>query len=241
MSDYILEICAYNYTSCRVAQEAGAQRVELCDNISEGGTTPSYGCLKMVREKLDILLYPIIRLRGGHALYTEEEFEVMQHDIRLCKELGTDGIVVGFVTREGKVDTERLKYIVDLAYPLGVTFHRAFDATPDPFEALEQIIHCGCERILTSGQRTTAVEGKELIARLVEAAGDRIVIMPGAGVRASNLEELKNSTGAKEFHSSAHKIVDLTPAHYNEYIQNLGNPIVTDEENVREMVRILKG
>lgn len=239
MKENILEICAYNYSSALIAQEAGAHRIELCDNISEGGTTPSYGSLKMCREKLNILLYPIIRPRGGHALYNEEEFEVIKKDILLCKEIGCDGVVVGFVTEAGTVDSNRLKYITGLAYPMGVTFHRAFDATPDPFEALEAIIEAGCERILTSGQATTAIDGKEMIAKLVTASDSRIIIMPGAGVRASNILELQETTGATEFHSSANKIVEIQLNYTNEYIQNMGHSYLADKENIQEMIQIL--
>jgi len=240
MSDYLLEICAYNYSSAIIAKKAGAHRIELCDNMGEGGTTPSYGSLKMVRENVDILLYPIIRPRGGHAFYTEEEFEVMKQDIRLCKELGVDGIVTGFVKTDGRVDAARLKDVIELAYPMGVTFHRAFDATPDPFEAMETIIEAGCERILTSGQKPAAIEGIDMIAELVKAANERIIIMPGAGVRASNLKALKTGTGSREFHSSAHKIVEINLSHTNEYIQNMGHSYIADEENIKEMIKILK-
>ncbi len=201
--DYRLEICAFNLSSALIAQESGADRIELCASPEEGGTTPSAGLIRTAREHLRIPLYPIIRPRGGDFLYTDEEFSIMLRDIEYSKQTGCDGVVIGMLLSDGTVDKERIKRLIETAYPLGVTFHRAFDWVANPFEALEDIISLGCERILTSGQRPTATEGASLIDQLVREADDRIVIMPGSGVRASNIVQLAESTGASEFHTSA--------------------------------------
>ncbi|HMH21719.1 MAG TPA: copper homeostasis protein CutC [Puia sp.] len=200
---YQLEICCYNLPSALVAQQAGAHRVELCADPADGGTTPSYGTIKTARAQLNILLYPIIRPRGGDFLYVEEDFEIMKKDIVFCKQAGCDGVVIGMLNEDGTVDKKRSARLVELAYPLGVTFHRAFDRAINPFEALEDIIAIGCERILTSGQRPTAREGANLLDELVRQADERIIIMPGSGIRSSNIAELVKITDAAEYHSSA--------------------------------------
>ena len=200
---YRLEICAFNLASALVAQQAGADRVELCAGPEEGGTTPSPGTITMARQQVRIQLYPIIRPRGGDFLYSDEEYAVMQRDIAFCKTAGCNGVVFGILKADGSVDTARCARLVELAYPMGVTFHRAFDWASNPFEAMETIIRIGCERILTSGGRPTAEEGAALIDQLVRESDDRIVIMPGSGVRASNIADLAEKTGATEFHTSA--------------------------------------
>jgi len=233
---YLLEVCAFNMPSAVIAEKAGAKRVELCENPADGGTTPSYGAIKHTREKISIALYPIIRPRGGNFFYDEEEFAIIKQDILLCKQLGCDGISTGVHLQNGEIDTERLKRIVEWAYPMGVTCHRVFDATPDPFKALEEIIDCGCERILTSGQKSTAVEGIELLARLVQQAAGRITIMPGAGVRSSNIETLLQGTGATEFHTSA-RITAPDPVTFrNPAITDAGPWYIANEEELRKIV-----
>ena len=203
MSDYTLEICAFNLSSALIAQQSGADRIELCASPEEGGTTPSPGLIRTARELLRIQLYPIIRPRGGDFLYSEEEYLTMLRDIDYCKQIGCNGVVIGLLTKDGNIDKVRSARLVEAAYPMGVTFHRAFDWAINPYEALEDIISIGCERILTSGQRPTAMEGADLIDQLVRAADERIVIMPGSGVRASNIIALAEATGASEFHTSA--------------------------------------
>jgi copper homeostasis protein len=200
---FLLEICCFNLQSALIAQKAGAHRVELCADPLEGGTTPSAGVIQTVRKKLQIPVYPIIRPRGGDFLFTEDEFEIMQHDIAVCKHSGCDGVVTGLLLENGKVDKKSCSRLVELAYPMEVTFHRAFDRVRDPFDALEEIIETGCQRILTSGQRTTALEGESLIKELIRKAENRICVMPGSGIRASNIMELARTTGASEFHTSA--------------------------------------
>jgi copper homeostasis protein len=173
---YIIEIATSDFLTTKSAVEGGADRIELCANLAEGGTTPSYGHIKKCREAFDVLIYPIIRPRGGDFLFTDEEFEIMLHDVKLCKQLGCDGVVVGLLNSDGSIDIKRTSQLVEAAYPLGVTFHRAFDRCKDPIEAMEQLIQIGCERILTSG--------------------------PGSGVRKENIKMLAQQTGCVEFHSS---------------------------------------
>lgn len=199
---YIIEIATSDFCTTKSAVEGGADRIELCANLAEGGTTPSYGQVKKCREAFEVELYPIIRARGGDFLYTEDEFEIMLRDAILCKELGCDGLVIGFLNADGSIDIGRTARLVEAAYPLGITFHRAFDRCRDPFEALEQLIGIGCERILTSGQQPAAPDGVELVSELNKKADDRIIIMPGSGVRKENIKMLAEKTGCCEFHSS---------------------------------------
>ncbi len=220
-----LEIIGFTIEGCTIAQDTGAHRIELCDNPEEGGTTASYGFIKAAREKLQIALFPIIRPRGGDFLYSDDEFEIMKADIKVCKDLGCDGIVIGLLTADNKVDKKRCSLLVEHAYPLEVTFHRAFDRTTDPFEALEDIIEIGCERILTSGQKQNAVEGTQLIKQLIEKADDRLIIMPGSGIRSDNIISIAEATGAIEFHASAR-------------IQ-LKNKISVDDVEVQNMIKKL--
>ena len=200
--NYIIEIATSDFLTTKSAVEGGADRIELCANLEEGGTTPSYGHIKKCREAFDVLIYPIIRPRGGDFLFTEDEFEIMLQDVKLCKQLGCDGVVIGLLNSNGNIDIKRTSLLADAAYPLGVTFHRAFDRCRDPFEAMEQLIQTGCERILTSGQKPAAHEAMELIAQLNTAADDRIIIMPGSGVRKENIKMLADQTGCIEFQSS---------------------------------------
>ena len=205
---YKFEICANSVASCIAAQEGGADRVELCSGIPEGGTTPSFGMIRKARASIDIALNVIIRPRGGDFLYSEDELEEMIHDIRIAEELGADGLVFGCLTKEGNIDKRAMSILMEAAGSLPVTFHRAFDHSADPLKALEDIIELGCARILTSGCRPTALEGAPLLAQLVEKAGDRIIIMPGCGVKESNIAEIARLSGAREFHFSAREPVE---------------------------------
>ena len=202
MEKYIIEIATSDFITTKSAVGGGADRIELCANLYEGGTTASPGQLKKCREAFSISLFPIIRPRGGDFLYTEEEFEIMLNDAKLCKELSCDGIVIGLLNADGTIDIKRTAKLIDTSYPLGITFHRAFDRCLDPFAALEQLIEIGCERILTSGQQPAAPDGVDLIAQLHQAADNRIIIMPGSGVRKENIKTLAEKTGCIEFHSS---------------------------------------
>ena len=199
---YLIEIATSDFLTTKSAVEGGTDRVELCTNLAEGGTTPSYAHIKKCRETFDIALFPIIRPRGGDFLYTKDEFEIMKNDIKLCKELGCEGIVIGLLNMDGTIDMTRTSELIELAYPLEVTFHRAFDRCKDPFAALEELIEIGCQRILTSGQKPTVSEGVDLIAELNKKADDRIIILPGSGVRKDNIKMLAEKTGCIEFHSS---------------------------------------
>lgn len=201
---YKFEICANSVESCVEAQRGGADRVELCAGMPEGGTTPSYGDVVVARRLLTTTkLHVIIRPRGGDFLYSSLEKEIMLEDVRMARRLGVDGVVFGVLTAEGDVDMEFMRRLMAEAEGMSVTFHRAFDVCRDPREALEQIIELGCERILTSGQMPKAEEGVELLRELVERAGERIIIMPGCGVNASNIAHIAEATGAREFHFSA--------------------------------------
>ena len=205
---YRFEICANSVASCIAAQEGGADRVELCAGIPEGGTTPSYGMIRNARENISIALNVIIRPRGGDFLYSESEIKEMIYDIQAAKELGADGLVFGCLNPDGTVDMKTMSRLMEAAGDTPVTFHRAFDHTNDPFKALEDIISLGCARILTSGCRPTALEGAELLSQLVEKAGERIIIMPGCGVCENNIAEIARLSSAREFHFSARESVE---------------------------------
>lgn len=200
--NYIIEIATSDFETTKAAVQGGADRIELCANLTEGGTTPSLGTIRKCRDAFGVQLYPIIRPRGGDFLYTADEFEVMMTDALLCKELGCDGIVAGMLQADGTIDKDRMARLVDAVYPLQVTFHRAFDRCRDPYEALEQLKEMGCERILTSGQQPLVTDGLELVAELNRLADGDIIIMPGSGVRKENIKMLAEQTGCSEFHSS---------------------------------------
>ncbi len=238
--EYRLEVIAFNLESCLIAERAGAHRIELCDNPGEGGTTPSYGTIHIARQKTGIRLFPIIRPRGGDFLYSRDEFEIMKKDIRLCRETGCDGVVIGMLHSDGTVDKIRCSRLVDLAYPMGVTFHRAFDRVYDPYESLEDVIDIGCERILTSGGRPLAMDGAFTIAQLVKQSDSRISIMPGSGVRASNIMELLHQTGVTEFHSSARNLVPSGMEYQNPAMNENLQSILLNEDEVKQMARLLK-
>ncbi len=206
--NYLIEACTTSVISAIEAQKGGAKRVELCDNIYEGGTTPGYGTIKTAREILTIDLNVMIRPRGQDFCYSDIEFRIMKEDIEVCKQLGADGVVFGILKTDGNIDIERSTELVNLARPMSVTFHHAFDMTPDPFKALEDIISTGADRILTSGHKNKAYDGIDLIRDLVNKAGDRIIIMPGSGINENNIREMKEKTGAWEFHLTGWKAID---------------------------------
>ncbi len=199
----IFEICVDSIAGVRAAKAAGAQRVELCGNLLEGGVTPSRGAIRQARTVTGIGLHVIIRPRGGDFLFDDDEFAVMRADIETAKSEGADGVVIGLLTAAACIDVERTRALIALARPLAVTFHRAFDMTPDPFEALETIIGLGLERVLTSGQEATVLEGLPLIADLVRRAGQRIIVMPGGGITARNVERIVAAAKPAEIHFAA--------------------------------------
>ncbi|MCE7991739.1 MAG: copper homeostasis protein CutC [Roseivirga sp.] len=197
----LLEICANSVQSAINAQTGGADRIELCYDLTVGGVTPTEAVLKEVREKVSIPVFVLVRSRAGNFVYTAEEIAEMQSSILLCKELGYEGVVIGALTPENTIDLEAMKVLLEAAEGLKITFHRAFDELTDYNEGLTQLIDLGVDRILTSGLTSNAVAGAAMLAELVNLAGPKLVIMPGGGVRPENIESLF-ATGATEFHSS---------------------------------------
>ena len=240
MEKNILEICCYNLDSALIAADAGADRVELCTDPASGGTTPGIGLIKTVRKKITIELYPIIRIRGGDFLFSEEEFDVMLHEVKACKSAGCEGVVIGMLLPDGRVDKIHSARLVEKAYPMGVCFHRAFDWTRNPFEALEDIIEIGCERILTSGQQPTAILGAPLIKDLVLQADGRILIMPGSGIRAGNIADLKKETGATQFHSSARTLKKSAMEFVQPSMNEDQSTVMADRREIEQMLYVLK-
>jgi copper homeostasis protein len=241
----ILEVCANSVLSALAAQQGGAIRVELCDNLREGGTTPSYGQIIQSRQLLHIKLYILIRPRAGDFLYNDIEFEMMKADIQNCIAAGCDGIAIGILKNDGSIDIERCTELAGIAKAagLGVTFHRAFDMCRDYFEALEDIIKTGCERILTSGGKSTAMEGANTIARLVSLAAGRIAIMPGSGVNEYNVANLVQFTGATEFHTTAKVRIESKMVYRNKNILLAGDGEEytmqqTDSQRVKKIIEL---
>jgi copper homeostasis protein len=234
-----LEICCYNVESCLAASAAGAHRIELCANPADGGTSPGFGTIKAVKEKISTPVYPIIRPRGGDFLYNTDEFEVMQSEVLLCKELGCEGVVIGMLMQDGSIDKKNCAALVQLAYPMEVTFHRAFDRAINPFEALEDIIAIGCTRILSSGQRPTAIEGASILNELIRQADDRIVIMPGSGIRAVNIAAIAQTTGAIEFHSAASMKIMSKMNFVNNAMQEELQDIIVNKHEILGMMEEL--
>lgn len=203
MKRIITEVVAENVNSALNAEKAGADRIELCQGLSDGGLTPSPAFTKWCCENLSIGVAVLIRPRPGDFLYSDEEFEIILEDVRFCRDAGAQAVVVGFLKADGSVDTEKLRRVVSEAGEMEVVFHRAFDRSNNWEQALEDVISCGCCRILTSGLHDSALEGKEILRKLIERAGDRIAILAGSGVTSANVEELYKHTGFKEVHFSA--------------------------------------
>lgn len=239
----ITEICVDSVESAVAAQMGGAHRVELCDNLMEGGTTPSAGSIEIARSLLDIKLHVIIRPRGGDFLYSETEFEIMKRDIGAAKSLGVDGVVVGILDANGDVDTTRIAELVKLARPMSVTFHRAFDVCREPFKALNELAGVGIDRILTSGQEATAVEGVDLISELVKHADDRISIMACGNLNERNINRVVVATGVKEVHFTGFRETGSEMRFRNERVFMGGtlrppeySRTVTDPDRVRMVI-----
>lgn len=216
----LLEIAAGSLASALAAEEGGADRVELCSSLAEGGITPSYGMLAAVRERVRIPVYVLVRSRSGDFLYDEAEFEMMRRDVEISAKLGFDGVVIGALDADGHVDT-RCRELVNAAGKLGVTFHRAIDASADLSRALEDIIALGCERVLTSGGHASALAGASVIAGLVAQSGGRIRVMAGAGIRSGNLAEVARLSGAHEFHGSARAVLKSRMRYLNPALKDL--------------------
>ena len=199
-----IEICLDSIESIIAAEAGGADRVEFCSDLFEGGLTPTLGMFTIAKERTTIPINVMIRPRGGDFCYSDLEFEAMKEDARLFKEAGANAIVFGILTPEGKIDKKRSEELISIARPLPVTFHRAFDMTIDPFEAIEDLIELGVERVLTSGQEASVPEGADLLAQLVKVYGDKIVIMPGAGINPRNFEKVHATIQASEYHLYLH-------------------------------------
>ena len=197
-----IEICCGSIQSAANAKAGGAVRIELCQGLVEGGTTPSPATINYAVKELGLKVFVLVRPRGGDFCYNELEIKTMEQDVEFCKQAGVAGIVVGFLHPDGSIDTELTRRFVKLAAPLPVTFHRAFDRCADPLRSLEQVIDCGCARILTSGCKPTAMEGADVLQQLVQQANGRIKILAGSGVTPENAAELRQKTGAPEIHGS---------------------------------------
>ncbi len=224
MPPTLIEVCVTSVQSAINAQIGGALRVELVDNLIEGGTTPSPGTIILARKRLSIGLFVMIRPRGGDFCYSDLEFEIMVEDVKAAREMGADGVVAGILLPDGNIDVERMQILRDLADGIGFTCHRAFDMTVDKFKALEDLIGIGVDRILTSGGKNKAPDGKELIRQIIDQADGRIMIMPGSGVNEETILALREHTGASEFHVTGRS---LYPG-----IMEFRNPDVSMGDNV---------
>jgi len=209
---YTLEICAASLASAQAAQAGGAHRIELCQNLEQGGITPSYGLIRQVLAQVSLPVFVLIRPRPGGFVYSPGELAIMRDDVEMCRELGCASVVLGVLDAAGRVDLAACQELIELAGNMAVTFHRAFDACPDQAQALEDIIALGCQRVLTSGGQATAEAGQNQLAALVAQAAGRLQIMPGAGISASNVRALAAHTGAQEFHASAKRLLPPEPA-----------------------------
>jgi copper homeostasis protein len=234
-NQFVLEICVESVDRAIAAERGGADRIELCSDLSSGGVTPSAGLMKVARSQVDLPIFVLIRPRGGDFVYSKREFETMSVDIETAKQLGMDGIVLGLLNAEGQVEVGRTRKLVALADPLPVTFHHAFDATPDLQGSLAAVIKTGAKRILTSGGKPRATDNLSGLAHLVAAAGDRISIMPGGGINARNVTRISRHTLAREIHTSL-----------GTSLQSSGSDADRDglkafEKRVRELVNLLAG
>ncbi|MCX6286265.1 MAG: copper homeostasis protein CutC [Bacteroidetes bacterium] len=241
----ILEACVNSAISAVAAQNGGADRIELCENMLEGGCTPSAGTILFARQKLHIPIMVMIRPRGADFLYTDDEFEVMKHDIQTAKELGANGVVFGILKSDSNIDVERMGMLTEFARPMQVTCHRAFDMTADPFKALDDLIILGINRLLTSGQSDSALLGAPLIRELIQYAAGRILIMPGHGIKEQNLSEAIKLTGASEFHMYLTRKTRSSMKFFREDVK-MGKPDlseywheVVDEERIRKAKEII--
>jgi copper homeostasis protein len=222
-----LEICVDSVESAGAAEAGGAQRVELCSALIEGGLTPSLGLVRAVRLRVDIGVHLMVRPRGGDFFYSEDEIAIMREDIALAAQSGVEGVVFGLLTRQGEIDVERTRRLVELARPMEVTFHRAIDMTRDVVRSLEDVIATGADRVLTSGGAQTAMQGADRICTMVSVAGDRIAVMAGGGIRTENVSQIARATGATEFHSSVRRSLP-SPLSYQAQGIHLGDMSVDD-------------
>lgn len=247
MARVILEACVDSVESAIAAQTGGAHRIELCEDLLEGGTTPSAGMIEVCRERLQIPVHVLIRPRGGDFVYSDLEIEVMQRDIALARRLGAQGIVFGALHADGTVDVERTRALLGVSRPLSVTFHRAFDFTPDADAALDTLIGLGIDRVLTSGQAPVAVEGLSTLARLVTRAAGRIGILAGGGLSEENIARVVEVAGVQELHVRATALLESPASYRPRHLSLLKQPLpnefdraVTDPERIRRISGILE-
>jgi copper homeostasis protein len=241
--EILIEICVDSVASAVAAERGGAKRLELCSDLLEGGITPSAGLIELVRAKVSIALQVMIRPRGGDFCYTADEFEIMRRDIETAKKLGADGVVFGILDAEGNVDAQRSRELVELARPLDVTFHRAFDMSVDLYRSLQDVCATGANRVLTSGGDQTAVQGLQVIAGLVKAARGRVAVMPGSGIKPENARRIVEESGVREIHAGLASAVP-SPMRFRNPRISMGNAtereykrFVVLEENVRCLCR----
>lgn len=246
MRNYILECCVDSVESAINAANGGASRLELCSNLVIGGTTPDVALVKEIRKYTDIRIHALIRPRFGDFCYTEHEIEIMKSQIQALKEAGVEGVVIGVLDVNGNLDISKMQELLQETDGLSVTLHRAFDMCRDPYEALEQAISLGMDTILTSGQKQSAWEGRELLAELIKKADGRIDVMAGAGVGASVIEKLIPVTGGTSYHMSGKVTLD-SPMKYRKADVSMGLPSLseyeiwqTSEDAVREAVKVLQ-
>lgn len=242
----ILEVCADSVASAVAAERGGADRIELCSDLLEGGITPGPGLISVVRSRLKIDVFVMIRPRGGDFLYSEDEFEVMQQDMDEARRLGASGFVLGILTEHAAIDVERTRELVKRAHHLPVTFHRAIDMTPDPLSSLEDVIATGAKRVLSSGGAANVVRGSGLLRSMREAAGNRVTIMAGGGLTLKTVQHVVEATGIREYHASLRKAMQ-SPTDFHKRGVALGEVrdreylrYATDEEDVRAVVNSLK-
>jgi copper homeostasis protein len=243
----LFEACVDSVDAAVAAQEGGADRVELCADLLEGGCTPSPGTIRLARQRLDIRMHVIIRPRGGDFCYSDAEYETMKLDVEFARQAGADGVVVGILNEDGTVDERRTRVLIDLARPMSITFHRAFDVTCDPYVALETLVRLGVNRILTSGQEPSVLEGLDLIADLVRRAGERVIIMPGGGVTERNIAKIVSQSGAREVHAAAAATAAGRMRYHNPRVF-MGGELrppehslnITDGERIRALVSALR-
>ncbi len=245
MSKILIEACVTSAQSAINAEKGGALRVELVDNLIEGGTTPGAGTIKLAREKLSIGLFIMIRPRGGDFCYSDLEFEIMKEDVKAARELGADGVVAGILLPGGNIDLQRMAILREIAGDMGFTCHRAFDMTVDKYKALEDLIDLGVDRILTSGGKNKAPEGVGLISDLIEKADGRITIMPGSGVNEETIINVKRETGATEFHVTGFSLYPGNMTFRNPEVSMGDNVTVpeydqwlTDPDRIRKIVEL---
>lgn len=227
-----LEVCVDSVASAMAAEQGGAQRVELCDYLAGGGTTPSAGMIEVVRKNINIGLHVLIRPRRGDFLFSDLELDIMKRDIEVCREIGADGVVIGMLTKDGNIDIARTQELIALAGHMSVTFHRAFDLTPDPIKALDDLMQLRVHRLLTSGQQETALQGVPLLRELNNRAAGKLIILPGSGVNSQNVREIVTKTGVREVHASVRKSVESNMSFRKSYPPMSSNKVLSEFEQL---------